>query len=339
MYKNYELSTMAKGLVKELKALGTDVPYAKALEIAARMVGSRTLHVQQVEDKPAKSLEQRAWDHVGKVLFHNPGSWGGKLDVLKGELDKLMPPNFWDLDQDEQDAWVAHAWEGPLKGVQFTYLAADLPVGDLSKTMRTEFERTLETLKALAREQSQVARAKSLEVAQVAASLASLAGSGEEAALCIEKTFGVSRSNAATTTLFEGVIRDWEAEAGVDASELTPLQREAAFEAKVTRQGSQLAVDIAPAHESPDDLEDVDQLGLVIEINRGRPSVHITNAVYGDMVLSVFASKDGLYLAPGDSLWSIRTGAPSGQGLRDIHAWQEEAGTGRNNAFIEAPLN
>lgn len=49
MYKNPELSAMAKTMVDELKAEGIDIKYTKALNIAAKMMGARNLHVYQAD--------------------------------------------------------------------------------------------------------------------------------------------------------------------------------------------------------------------------------------------------------------------------------------------------
>lgn len=337
MYKNYELSSMAKALVKELQKVGTPVDHAKALEIAARMVGSRTLHVQQAADKPSQTLKERAWAHVERELFHNVGAWSGRLPELKAELDKIVAPDFRDLSKSEQDAKALRAWEGPLKGVQLTHLTAGLPVGDLPKTMLGEFDKALGTLKGLAQEQARVARAKSLEVARAAASLARQAKTAEEAAAAVEQVFGVSSKKVTGEVLYQGIMKDWAADEG--AEDLTPAQQEATFEVRVTRQGSQLAVDIAPPYAKPDELEKDSQLALLVEVNQGKPCVHLSNALGGDTVLSIFATKDGLYLAPGDSIWEIRAGTPRGAALREIDTWQHEAGTARYNAFIEAPLS
>lgn len=336
MYKNYELSTMAKALVKELKSMGVEVSHAKALEVSARVVGARTLHVQQAADKPEKSLEQRAWEHVEKVLFRNAGAWKGKMPQLKETLAQHFGPRFQDLGKDEQDNTVWLAWEGPLKGVQFTYLANDLPAESLSSTVQGEFDKALQTLKGLAQEQSSIALAKAQEIAKVAAGVARQAASAEEAAQRIEETFRVSAESGSPQVLFDGPVLDWEVE--TDVPDLTERQRQAKFEAKVTRDGSQISVDIAPAHKDPEALNDENQLALVIEINRGLPCVHLSNAVYGDIVLSVFGTKDGLYLAPCDSVWAIRTGAPRGEVLQELDKWQRENDSHHFNAFIEAPV-
>lgn len=53
MYKNPELSTMAKTLVDELAQEGVELKYTKALSIAAKMMGARNLHAYQAGEANA----------------------------------------------------------------------------------------------------------------------------------------------------------------------------------------------------------------------------------------------------------------------------------------------
>lgn len=98
-------------------------------------------------------------------------------------------------------------------------------------------------------------------------------------------------------TLYCGEMLDWRVSEGTKPGEL-PEGHRGRFEVKVQRHGQQFLLEIARAHVRPEDIEGTDQLSLWVEINEGRPCVHLTNEVYGDMLLSVFATRDGLVLRP-----------------------------------------
>lgn len=138
--------------------------------------------------------------------------------------------------------------------------------------------------------------------------------------------------------LFEGRIQDWAVAEGA-SDDVTPLQKRE-FQAKVSRMGSsQFVIDMCLPHKEVEDLDGTDQMTLFIEIDGGRPVVHISNDMYGgEQVLTVIGSKDGLYLRPDRTDSYIRTGVSSKEGLREISE-DEAIGNGSNllsHAFIEA---
>ena len=65
MYKNPELSSKARILARELKAMGMDIKHTQALELLAKTEGARTLHVHQATD---------------------PAPQAGSSNVLEGKL-------------------------------------------------------------------------------------------------------------------------------------------------------------------------------------------------------------------------------------------------------------
>lgn len=137
-------------------------------------------------------------------------------------------------------------------------------------------------------------------------------------------------------TLLKGLARDWrvsEGELSEDEPEAEP------FEVTVARSapGDQFYVDFVRPHHTGDQLEGTPQLSLFIEVNNGLPCVHMTNDSFGDQVLTVFFTKDGLYLRPDNNKGYIRTGAPSeGTDLAKVHALETvHPFEGHCNAFIE----
>jgi hypothetical protein len=138
----------------------------------------------------------------------------------------------------------------------------------------------------------------------------------------------------ARSPLFQGPMLHWMAHSADEVEELKP-HRKVRYEVKIERSVSQFYVDIAPEHASPDDLTGQHQMGLFIEVNEGLPCVHITNDVFGDQVLTVFATKDGLYLRPDGQEFSIRTGVPgeSHPSLDELHTRESEGFGPRGRAF------
>jgi len=92
--------------------------------------------------------------------------------------------------------------------------------------------------------------------------------------------------------LFQGPMADWRLQEGEDPAALddNALRR---FEGRLTRSGSQFYFDIAMPHASPDEVEGTDQLSLFIEINNGKPCVHVTSDLYGDQAVTIFGSDRG----------------------------------------------
>ena len=137
--------------------------------------------------------------------------------------------------------------------------------------------------------------------------------------------------------LFEGPMLDWQAlESGADA----PQHARTQYRVEVRRDKHQFYLDIVPAHDAPEAIEGMPQMTLFVEVNDGLPCVHVSNDRYGDQVLTVFATGDGLYLRPDSSdLW-IQAGAPTSEtpGLQAQYVRETSDPLGRraamNHAFI-----
>lgn len=111
---------------------------------------------------------------------------------------------------------------------------------------------------------------------------------------------GRNRKRSDSEVLHHGSMFDYRVGEGARLDEL-PEGHRSQFEVKVQRHGQQLVLDVALPHVNPDDLAGTDQLSLWVEINEGRPCVHVSNDLYGDMVLSLFATRDGLVVRPDES--------------------------------------
>lgn len=121
----------------------------------------------------------------------------------------------------------------------------------------------------------------------------------------LENQFAAPVEKSNPQRLYRGPALDWRLDDGFSLAEL-PEHHRTAYEVHVQRGGAQVTVDVTVPHAGPDDVEGTHQLGLTVEINQGRPCVHVTNAVYGDMLLSIFATKDGLLMRPEEG--NVRTG-------------------------------
>lgn len=98
---------------------------------------------------------------------------------------------------------------------------------------------------------------------------------------------------------------DWRVQEGHKLDDI-PAHHRNAYNLRVAQDGYQVYVDIEPKAK-----EDDAQLSLFIEINEGLPCVHMTHKIFGDMVLSVFATKEGLYCRSGDGKTPPRMGRPA----------------------------
>lgn len=108
---------------------------------------------------------------------------------------------------------------------------------------------------------------------------------------------------------YQGPMFDWQVyDNGLD-NVPEALRQRYEMTLKQAKSGSQFYLDIAPAYQEPEELDGLPQLGIIVEINQGVPCVHLTNALYGDQLLSVFSTEDGLYLRP-EAQQYIRTGKP-----------------------------
>jgi len=67
MYKNPELSSMAKILAAELKDQGFELKHTKALELVAKMHGARTLHVHQAELAKVTPAVSAGYAHTAEL--------------------------------------------------------------------------------------------------------------------------------------------------------------------------------------------------------------------------------------------------------------------------------
>lgn len=124
------------------------------------------------------------------------------------------------------------------------------------------------------------------------------------------------RAPEANETLYQGEMLDWRVGEGSALEELPETHR-ARFEVRVQRSGQQMLLEIAHPHARPDDIEGTDQLSLWVEVNAGRPCVHLSNDIYGDMLLTVFATRDGLVLRPDESE-PMAAHAPQGTALAEF---------------------
>lgn len=109
-------------------------------------------------------------------------------------------------------------------------------------------------------------------------------------------------------------VYDWRLAEGEDLAELPEEDRQP-YQVRITRNTAQFFVDISIPHTDPEDIDGTPCLSMFIEINEGKPCVHMTNDMYGDQLLSVFAIGEGLIVRKNDSTVSFEdaTSHPFGQ--------------------------
>ena len=297
MYKTPELSKMAKALRSELVTKGLNLSHAQALELAAKTTGHRTLHVAQAQAANAPSVNLE--EFAQREAAAQMFTSLGRFD---GKVSELMDGIRAAFDLDESRETEHAVWKLMEDG---NHPVLDSEIQDLYR---------VDQLPAL------FAR-KVTEVRRLTAVL------GRETRL--------GPVDGPEEVLFRGPMRDWLVHDDPQAELLDRQKR--VFQGNVTRNGSQVYVEVSLPYARPDELDGTDQMGLFIEVNRGVPCVHITNSIFGDQVLSVFATKEGLYLRPDSSMHSIRAGLPNEGTMREL-AVQDRGPCApwNDDAFIES---
>lgn len=304
MHKTPEITQLAKNLKAELAGKGLKVSHTQAMAIIANRFGARTLQVEQARIEAKKPK----WgvSELNQFALREAGAWmftslGRYEDNVQG-LIKALRDSF--LPKNDRNIDRLH-YELLEEG--------DHPVVNPDNC---DYYR-VEELPALFDR-------KVAEIKRLAAQLLNPAEAVP--------------ANSAEEVLFSGTVRDWERETGDEG--LSPMQKRD-FVADVKRNRSQFYVDISLPHSHPDEIEGTDQMSLFIEINDGLPCVHITNSIFGDQVLTIFATKDGLYLRPDSSNLYICTGTPRSESLVALQHQERYEGKmphlTANHAFIESP--
>lgn len=294
MYKSPELSARAKLLRAELAARGVTLAHAHALDIVAKLEGARNLHVAQAQSVAARPSEEAlALEHAERLMFTSLGRYQGRVRELMRDIGAAFSLEY----SREVEAAVADIFETEGAPVVQPHIDALHTVESLPAL----FERFVTESLALV--------------------------------LRLRTTSAAERRPGAQQVLFQGPVRDWRLEEGVDPEELD-AESLRSWQASVKRNGSQLYVDIAPPHATPEEVEGADQLALFVEVNDGVPCVHISNDCYGDQVLTVYATRDGLYLRPDDGHLHITTGVPQGDALQRLERLHRASGSTMANAFV-----
>ena len=259
MYKSTELSRQARLLAIELQRLGLTLGHAKMMELLARSLGARNLHVLQAKTKtPRQDKAMLAKAQASRLLFTSLGRYQSDVDGLLSAINAVL---FLESKGSRvvEEAF-SRIFEQP-DSPELSAMAQKYPLSELPAVFEA-------TQKALLEE--------------------------------LEGRSGFQEETTEDLPLFAGPMLDWRVCEGTDIQEL-PAHHQTLFNVEVQRNGYQLYVDITPFGQAIDDLEGQPQLGLFIEINEGRPCVRITNAVYGDQVVSVTSTPDGLLFEPGTS--------------------------------------
>jgi len=281
MYKNPQLSSQAKQLRAALKNAGIELTHSQAMEALARCQGNRTLHVAQARKN------RQGIDIAELALRQAADLVFDTLGRYEGNVLGLLSEieTIFLHEEANGSRYVEermHDIFGQPNSPRVSEAFDVFPPADLPKVFARTRRRLEQTL------------AKQFEPAAQQATGADL--------------------------LFEGPAMDWRVSDGERIQDL-PEHHRALYRLKVERGGHQAFVQVTLPHNDPEDLKGTAQLGLFIEINQGRPCVHITNDVYGDQVLSVFTTEDGLLLRPESSDNWIRSGpASDGSSLVRLHA-------------------
>lgn len=95
--------------------------------------------------------------------------------------------------------------------------------------------------------------------------------------------------------LHEGTMEDWMLHDGIP--EEVPEANRTRYQVKIEaygKTGNQIAIKMV----AEDDPEGKPALDLFVEVNRGKPCLHVGNIAGADMVVSLFMDKDGVVAVP-----------------------------------------
>lgn len=113
--------------------------------------------------------------------------------------------------------------------------------------------------------------------------------------------------------LFQGTVRDWSVSDDPE-QEKDPLML-STYALSIKKSDTAVFVTLHQAGANPIEQEDSlhAELGLIIEINDGLPCMHIATAEFGDVELSVFSTKEGIFMEPGnyDKRFQNRVSTPA----------------------------
>lgn len=293
-----QMKDQARKLHEELAPFAQELTYTQVLEALSRAQGNRTLHVYQAK-KPVM-LEGRALKDTARRMASRV--FFKSLGKWAGKQTELLH----ELDQ-------AFAAEDE-KGSRFVEARVqELTVEQGPVEVKPAFEH--------------------LRHDEWKTEFESLA---QELAESLAQEAGISPLGQEAETLFKGLVRDWR----VDHGALKKNDPDAApYEVTIGRNDTsqQFYVDIMRPGLKPSQLEGTPQLSLFIEVNNGVPCVHLTNEVYADQLLSIFATQDGVYLRPDAPVEDVfKRGMPAPASLAKLH---EENGPAPLNQFNMHILN
>lgn len=108
--------------------------------------------------------------------------------------------------------------------------------------------------------------------------------------------------------VFRAPTMDWElAEQSEEDRQDFPAERRTRYDFLVEEFGHQFRVLLKPEGVGLDNFEGQPVLDMLIEINDGVPCVHMTNDPADAMLLTVFASGEGIVARPDDGHWGTAT--------------------------------
>lgn len=94
MYKQPDVSSMAKTLTAALAEKGLKLTHSQAMELVAKLEGSRSLAALNAQRKEQKrKLKALAESHVAKQLFKSTGRYGASVASLMLALTQLYSSN------------------------------------------------------------------------------------------------------------------------------------------------------------------------------------------------------------------------------------------------------
>lgn len=297
MYKLPELSAMAKVLRNELSKANLSVTHAQVMEILAKMGGDRNLHVLQHKSRPALDVEATAVSQAAALMFDTLGRFQGNS---RG-LIQSVATGFNSSSGASRD--IEAAMEA-LFGQEDSPVISDL----FSMVKHEDLPEAFEAL-----------------VAKLTVTLSNA------------QSTSPTKESLDPGSIFEGTFQDWRCY-DRDAVSDIPVEHRTKFDLKICNQtAGQIYLQMYPQGVAKANLDGKPQMGVLVEINEGRPCVHLTNDIQGDQVVSIFFTEDGLYFRPDGWEGSFESENLRAPGLKKLAAELNTPlnGVGTNFAVIE----
>lgn len=120
--------------------------------------------------------------------------------------------------------------------------------------------------------------------------LPSIKGTYDELVARLQEVKPVEQPSYMDRPIVDCTVMDWRVSEGEPLEKLPPHHRDA-YNLRITKSRHQAFLDLTNLRG-----ENEAQMAVYVEINEGLPCLHIASSLYDDPLLSIFSTKEGLYV-------------------------------------------